>query len=242
MAGIEFLVTNLSLQRSNHPILHEVSLRVAPGEIVCLLGPSGGGKSSLLRSLNLLTQPPPESVFLDGEDVTTLDIIRVRQRIGMVFQRAALFPGTVAENVGYGPGLQQKQLSRSELNEFLALADLDPALADRAADTLSGGQAQRVSLARALANRPDALLLDEPTSALDPGAVRRIEEAVVRLRDTLGITALWVTHNIEEARRVADRVYLLVDGRVVDEGTPEHLLHPESHHLTATFAAGELGA
>ncbi len=241
MAGIEFVLTNLSLQRGGRTILSDVSLQVAPGEIVCLLGPSGGGKSSLLRCLNLLTQPPVDTVFLDGKDVTTLDIVRVRQRVGMVFQAAALFPGTVAENVEYGPSLQEKHLSQDEIRELLTLADLDPDLADRPANALSGGQAQRVSLARTLANRPDALLLDEPTSALDPGSVRRIEEAVVKLRDTLGITVLWVTHNIDEARRVADRVYLLVAGRVVDEGPPEHLLGPDSHHLTATFAAGELG-
>lgn len=240
MAGIEFTLNNLSLQRNGHTILSDVSLRVAASEIICLLGPSGGGKSSLLRCLNLLTQPPPDTVFLDGEDVTTLDVVHVRQRVGMVFQAAALFPGTIADNVAYGPGLHKESLSHAEIVELLTLADLNPELADRPADALSGGQAQRVSLARALANRPDALLLDEPTSALDPGAVRRIEETVVRLRDTLGITVLWVTHNIDEARRVADRVYLLVDGRVVDEGTPDHLLSPDSHHLTATFAAGEL--
>ncbi|MBV7336684.1 phosphate ABC transporter ATP-binding protein [Chloroflexi bacterium TSY] len=240
MAGIEFVLKNLSLQRNNRTILSDVSLRVAAGEIVCLLGPSGGGKSSLLRCLNLLTQPPPGTVFLDGEDVTTLDVTKVRRRVGMVFQVAALFSGTVADNLAFGPNLHQESLSPDEIAELLTLADLDPALAVRPTDTLSGGQAQRVSLARALANQPNALLLDEPTSALDPGAVCRIEEAVVRLRDTLGITVLWVTHNIEEARRVADRVYLLVDGQVVDEGTPEHLLKPDSHHLTATFAAGEL--
>lgn len=240
MGGVGFEVKNLSLARAGRPVLHKVNLQVAPGEIACLLGPSGSGKSSLLRCLNLLTEPPPGTVFLDGRDVTGQEVTALRRRVGMVFQQATLFPGTVADNVAYGPALQQLRLDGGELEALLTLVDLAPELAGQAAESLSGGQAQRVALARALANRPDALLLDEPTSALDPGATRHIEQAVLSLRQTLGLTVLWVTHNVEEARRVADRVYLLIDGRIADHGTPEHLLRPDSHHLTATFAAGEL--
>jgi len=236
----KFEIRNLSLTRTGQRVLSEVSLHVVAGEIACLLGPSGSGKSSLLRCLNRLTEPPPGSIFLDGEDITTLEVTALRRSVGMVFQRAALFPGTVAENLAYGPRLQKNLLSKTELAELLSLADLDPEIANRPADSLSGGQAQRVALARTLANHPGVLLLDEPTSALDPGAVRHIEEAVLRLRQTLDLTVLWVTHNMEEARRVADRVYLLMEGRVVDEGKPEHLLRPGSQHLTAAFAAGEL--
>lgn len=240
MRGVHFEIRRLSLTRAGRDVLRDVSLQVAPGEIVCLLGPSGGGKSSLLRCLNLLTEPPAGAIFLDGQDVTTLEVTALRRRVGMVFQQAALFPGAVADNLAYGPALQQITLSPAEIAELLSLADLEPKLADQPADTLSGGQAQRVALARTLANRPDALLLDEPTSALDPAATRHIEEAVLKLRQTLGLTVLWVTHNVDEARRVADRVYLLLDGQIADEGAPEHLLRPGSHHLTATFAAGEL--
>lgn len=240
MRGVHFEIRHLSLTRAGQDVLRDVSLQVAPGEIVCLLGPSGGGKSSLLRCLNLLTEPPPGTVFLDGQDVTTLAVTALRRRVGMVFQQAALFPGTVADNLAYGPALQQITLSPAEIAELLSLASLEPELTSQPADTLSGGQAQRVALARALANQPEALLLDEPTSALDPAATRHIEEAVLKLRQTLGLTVLWVTHNVDEARRVADRVYLLLEGQVADEGTPEHLLRPGSHHLTATFAAGEL--
>lgn len=240
MRGVHFEIRHLSLTRAGRDVLRDVSLQVAPGEIVCLLGPSGGGKSSLLRCLNLLTEPPAGTVFLDDQDVTTLAVTALRRQVGMVFQQAALFPGTVADNLAYGPALQQITLSPAEIAELLSLSSLEPELADQPADTLSGGQAQRVALARALANRPEALLLDEPTSALDPAATRHIEEAVLKLRQTLGLTVLWVTHNVDEARRVADRVYLLLDGQVVDEGAPEHLLRPGSRHLTATFAAGEL--
>lgn len=240
MSGARLEVRHLSLARTGQEVLVDVSLHVAPGEIVCLLGPSGGGKSSLLRCLNALTEPPPGTVFVDGQDVTQLPVTALRRRVGMVFQQAALFPGTVAANLAYGPALQGSAPSDAEIARLLALADLEPELAGRPADTLSGGQAQRVALARALANQPEALLLDEPTSALDPAATRHIEEAVLRLRESLGLCVLWVTHNVEEARRVADRVYLLLKGRIADEGTPEHLLRPGSDHLTAIFAAGEL--
>jgi putative ABC transport system ATP-binding protein len=233
-------VQNLSLARNGRSILSDTSLHVFPGEIVCLLGPSGGGKSSLLRCLNRLTEPPPNSVFYNGQDIHTLDVLALRRQVGMVFQKPALFPGTVAENILYGPNLQEKMSPPPTIEALLALAGLSSAYAQRDVAQLSGGEAQRVSLARALANRPDTLLLDEPTSALDPAAQRHIEEAILRLRTVLGVTVLWVTHNVAEATVVADRIYLLLNGRIADEGTPEHVLRPGSEHLTATFAAGEL--
>ena len=234
------MVKDLSLKRSGKDVLNQANLSVGVAEIVCLLGPSGSGKSSLLRCLNLLIEPPAGTVFLDEQDITTLDVVAVRRRVGMVFQQAALFSGTVRENLAYGPNLRQETLSDDEIINLLTLVGLETQMADQSADTLSGGQAQRVSLARTLANRPQALLLDEPTSALDPGAVRTVEETVLNLRQQLGLTVLWVTHNIEEAGRVADRIYLLVEGQVVDEGTPDHLLSSDSHHLTKAFATGEL--
>ncbi|MCB8982801.1 MAG: phosphate ABC transporter ATP-binding protein [Ardenticatenaceae bacterium] len=241
MPSPRFDITHFSLSRHGVPVLADVSFYVDPGEIVCLLGPSGGGKSSLLRCLNRLTEPPPQTIFLDDQDVTEMDVLALRRRVGMVFQQVALFPGTVADNVAYGPGLQAESLPPEEVSRLLALADLSAELAGRDSQELSGGQAQRVALARALATGPAAMLLDEPTSALDPAATRNVESTMLKLRQSLGLTVLWVTHAPEQARRVADRVYLLVDGRIVDEGTPEHLFRPGSQHLTAVFAAGELG-
>ncbi len=242
MRGMHIEVKNLSLTRGNRPILQAVNLQVEPGEIVCLLGPSGSGKSSLLRGLNLLTDPPPQTIFLNKQDITGLNVLTVRHQMGMVFQQAVLFPSTVADNLGYGPALREQSLTEAEMIELLALSDLEAEFLYHQVDTLSGGQAQRVSLARTLANQSEALLLDEPTSALDPLATRHIEETVLNLRHNLGLTVLWVTHDIEQVSRVADRVYLLVEGRVVDEGTPAHLLRPDSRHLTAAFAAGALNS
>lgn len=238
--GPAIRIQNLTVYRNGQQVLDDVAMEVASGELVCLLGPSGGGKSSLLRCINRLTEPPPGTIFLAGEDVAAIDVLSLRRRVGMVFQQVALFPGTVAENVAYGPALQKRPLSPEETNRLLALADLSLDLAGQDSQTLSGGQAQRVAIARALATEPTALLLDEPTSALDPAATRRVEETMLKLKDTLGLTVLWVTHLPEQARRIADRIYLLDNGRVVDEGDPEHLLQPGSEHLTATFAAGEM--
>lgn len=235
-----FAVKNLSLERNGRPVLCGVTLSVAVSEIVCLLGPSGSGKSSLLRCLNRLTEPPPDTVFLDGQDITTMDVLALRRRVGMVFQKPALFPGTVADNLNYGPQLQGHTLTTKEAAELLALADLPPDYAGRLISELSGGEAQRVSIARTLATHPDSLLLDEPTSALDPAARRHVRETILKLRRELGLTVIWVTHYMEEVLEVADRVYLLLDGRIADEGDPKHLLGPNSHHKTAEFAAGHL--
>lgn len=239
--GSTITIKNLTLHRNRQLVLDEAAVEIGAGEIVCLLGPSGSGKSSLLRCINRLTEPPAGSVFVEDVDVTTMDVLALRRRIGMVFQQVSLFPGTVAENVTYGTALQKRPLPPSDITRLLALADLPADFAEQDSQTLSGGQAQRVAIARVLATEPAVLLLDEPTSALDPAATRRIiEETMLKLRQTLGLTVLWVTHNPEQARRIADRIYLLVQGRVVDEGHPDHLFRPGSRHLAAVFAAGEL--
>jgi putative ABC transport system ATP-binding protein len=234
-------INNLKLTRNQQLVLNGVQMSVGAGEVVCLLGPSGSGKSSLLRCINRLTEPPPATVFLSDTDVTTIDVLALRRQVGMVFQKVSLFPGTVAQNVAYGATLQSRSLSAPGIKRLLALADLPPDFAEQDSKSLSGGEAQRVAIARALATEPAALLLDEPTSALDPAATRHVEETMLKLRQELGLTLLWVTHQPEQARRIADRIYLLVAGQVKEEGPPEHLFGPGSKHLSAAFAAGELG-
>lgn len=240
---IKISVKNLNLRLNNNPaILTNVSLEIPAGQITSLIGPSGSGKSSLLRCLNRLWEPPSGTIFLEGVDVTTLDVLALRRRVGMLFQSAALFEGTVASNVAYGPGLRGERLSPAQIADLLKMAGLEPALASKPANELSGGQAQRVALARALANQPEVLLLDEPTSALDPAATRRVEETILHLRDTLGLTVVWVSHAIEQVERTADHLVLLVKGSIVESGTPAHLLSGVHHHLTEEFAKGQLNA
>ncbi|HEY1011397.1 MAG TPA: phosphate ABC transporter ATP-binding protein [Herpetosiphonaceae bacterium] len=222
------------------PLLANVSFAVPERSIATILGPSGSGKSTLLRSLNRLIEPPPGAIWLKGRDITALPPVELRREVGMVFQQAALFEGTVADNLRYGPGLRRAELADDRLRELLGQVGLPAELLERDAAALSGGQAQRVAFARALANEPVLLLLDEPTSALDPAATLTIEQLVRSLRDTLGLTFIWVTHNIEQTRRVSDLTLLLVDGLAVEWGDTAHLLAGDTHHdVIRRFAAGE---
>ncbi|MBN2305388.1 MAG: phosphate ABC transporter ATP-binding protein [Anaerolineae bacterium] len=233
-------IRELSLSRGGQPVLHKINLSIEPGEVFLLIGPSGSGKSSLLRCLNRLEEPAPGTVFLDGTDITALPVPDLRRRVGMVFQQVAMFPGTVADNLAYGPGLCGDSLSRARALDLLGMVTLEPDIADKPAGELSGGQAQRVAIARALANQPDVLLLDEPTSALDPIATHAVETTLTGLRERLGLTLVWVSHAVEQARRVGDRVLLLDGGRVVRIGSVAEMLDPVNGDRRAlAFALGD---
>jgi ABC-type phosphate transport system ATPase subunit len=220
-------VKDLSLVRGGQQVLHGVNFQLAAGEILLLIGPSGSGKSSVLRCLNRLEEPSPGTVFLKGEDITTLEVVTLRRRVGTIFQKTAVFDGTVGENIAYGPALCSQGPPRERIEELLNLVALERDLIDKPAAELSGGQEQRMAIARALANEPEVLLLDEPTSALDPIATRHVEESMLRLRDRLNLSMVWVSHHVEQARRVGDRVILLEDGRVVSTGDAAAMLDTE---------------
>ena len=235
-------ITDLKLQRGGRAVLDGVDLEVAPGTVAAIVGPSGGGKSSILRCVNRLLEPPPGTVRVDGEDVTTGDPVRLRRKVGMVFQQPVALAGSVAENVRFGPWQAGQPCDDTQVRELLELAGLEADLADRPADQLSGGQIQRVALARSLANDPAVLLLDEPTSALDPAARNAVEEVVRRIVADRGVTVLMVTHDVDQALRLAHRLHLLAGGRVVEAGDPAVMLGDGSgdYPLTAGFARGEL--
>ncbi|CAI5483071.1 unnamed protein product [Closterium sp. Yama58-4] len=222
-------------------ILDGVALRVARGQLFGLIGPSGSGKSTLLRAINRLWEPTRGTVWVDGCDVTTMDVQQLRRRVGMVFQSPHLFPGTVADNVRYGPGLQGVAVGVEEQQSLLLRAGLDPSSAflHRQAHELSGGEAQRVSIARALANSPQVLLLDEPTSSLDPTATRKVEETIERLLREEGLTVVLVSHSMPQIERVADVTALLSQGRVVEVGPPGELRESDNPDV-ASFFTGEL--
>jgi osmoprotectant transport system ATP-binding protein len=216
-------------------VLRGVSFTVRPGECVALVGRSGCGKTTALRLVNALLLPSAGAVRVDGRATTEWDPIRLRRRTGYVIQEVGLFPHrTVAENAGIVCTLEAWDATRRarRVDELLVLVGLPPAeFARRLPHQLSGGQRQRVGLARALAAEPPLLLLDEPFGALDPITRRELQDEFVRLRRTLGTTAVFVTHDLGEAARVADRLALLADGQLAVTGSLDDLRrsgHPEA--------------
>jgi len=205
-------------------IVNDVSLSVNRGELLGLVGVSGSGKSSLLRLLNRLDEPTSGTVFLEGQDYREIPPRTLRQRLGMVTQRPFLFPGDIASNLRFGPTQRDATLTDAAIAELLQHVGL-PDFAARNVANLSGGEQQRVSLARSLANRPEIMLLDEPTSALDQQAKTGIEELVRNLVDEDRFTMVLVTHDRDQARRICDRVGLIEAGRLVQLGTPAEVLH-----------------
>ncbi|CAA9461572.1 MAG: hypothetical protein AVDCRST_MAG02-3049 [uncultured Rubrobacteraceae bacterium] len=191
-------------------ILKGVDAEVPGGRITAVVGPSGAGKSTLLRAINRLIEPTGGEVYLDGEPTSALDPLELRRRVGMVFQLPALFGATVGDAVLYGARLAGRD---ADAGRLLAMVGLDPSLAGRHPDALSVGQQQRVSMARALALEPEALLLDEPTSALDEGARDVVEALILDLNGRLGLTIILVSHALDQVGRVADRVVVLAAGR-----------------------------
>ncbi len=194
------------------------------GEVLAIVGPSGAGKSSFLRLINRLDEPTGGTVYLQGQDYLSIPPRELRRRVAMVMQSAFFFPGTVADNIRYGPAQRGEELSDATIHRLLDEVGLD-GYANRTPDRLSGGEAQRVSLARTLANSPEILLLDEPTSALDPASKEDVEALIRRVLGEEHLTCLMVTHDMEEAVRFANRAMVMVKGELERIGSVEEVLH-----------------
>jgi len=213
-------------------VLDRVDFEVKEGETVALLGPSGTGKSVLLKHIIGLIKPDSGTVIVDGKDVSTLkrkELSELRSRIGYVFQNGALFDSmNVFENVRLGITDEDKYENlvycRERIAECVRLVNLPPDTIDKYPAQLSGGMRKRVGIARAIAGNPKYLLYDEPTSGLDPVNADIIDSLVQRLDDEIGVTSVMVTHDVRGAFRVADRLALLSDGRIVMQGTPKEFL------------------
>ena len=229
-------IRHLSKAFGAHVVLRDIDFTVRPGDVTSIIGASGSGKSTFLRSLNLLEVPTEGHVLMEGVDITDpkTDINKLRQKMGMVFQQFNLFPHmTILKNLTLAPMKLQK-LSEAEANERAMALLTRVGLADRANAypvQLSGGQKQRIAIVRALAMKPDVMLFDEPTSALDPEVVGEVLEVMRGLaRD--GMTMVVVTHEMGFAREVASRVLFMDGGRIVEQNTPQELFdHPKSERL-----------
>ena len=214
-----FQLDEVSLVIDDQRVLCELSLAVPDDGITVLLGPSGAGKSMTLRLLNRLEVPTSGELWFRGDLVADLDPLGLRRRVGMVFQRPAVFPGTVRDNLLVAcPDTDDESLVG-----FLDAAGLDAGMIDRVGDELSGGEAQRLCLARTLATRPEVLLMDEPTSALDPTARHHLEATGRRLADQ-GMPMVWVTHDLAQAERLADHRLVLMAGRLATQAEMDRYL------------------
>jgi osmoprotectant transport system ATP-binding protein len=220
----------------------DLTLTVADGEVVALVGSSGSGKTTTLRMINRLIEPTSGRIMVEGRDVTTVATHELRRSIGYVIQQSGLFPHrTVLENVTTVPRLLgwDKKRSRARAHVLLKLVGLDPEMADRYPAQLSGGQQQRVGVARALAADPPVLLMDEPFGAVDPIVRAQLQREFARLQRELGKTVVFVTHDVDEAIFLGDRIAILeTGGRLAQLGTPEELLAAPASAFVADFLGG----
>jgi putative ABC transport system ATP-binding protein len=205
-------------------LVDDISVEVRAGEVLAVVGPSGSGKTSFLRLLNRLDEPTSGKVYVEQVDYREIPPRELRRKVGMVTQRAFLFSGTVYENLSFGPQQRNEVLSEARAEELLTRVGL-PGYSARDVANLSGGEAQRVSLARSLANSPAVLLLDEPTSALDDAAKSGIESLIRDIIQRDRLTCVIVTHDIAQAARMATRVMMLERGRMTNIGTVQEVLH-----------------
>jgi osmoprotectant transport system ATP-binding protein len=224
--------------------VHELSLDVQPGELAVLVGPSGCGKTTTMKLVNRLIEPTAGRVLLDGEDVAHTSPVQLRRRVGYVIQQVGLFPHqTVRDNVATVPALLgwDKPRTRARVMELLELVGLDPATyAGRYPSELSGGQRQRVGVARALAADPLVLLMDEPFSAVDPVARERLQSEFLRVQRELRTTVLFVTHDIDEAVRLGDRIAVLREGGHLEQyDTPATVLGSPATRFVADFVGAD---
>ena len=250
MSAVE--AKNFSFWYGEKQALFDVDLSISKDAITALIGPSGCGKSTFLRSINRMNETIPGvrhvgDILLHGKDVysSDTDVVELRSRIGMVFQRSNPFPKSIYDNVAYGPRINHNP-PRRELDEIVETSLQRAALWDEVKDRirsnalgLSGGQQQRLCIARALANKPEILLLDEPASALDPLATQRIEELLFELKSDLSIVI--VTHNLQQAGRLSDYTAFFYLGRLVESGPTEVMFTRPREERTDAYITGRFG-
>jgi len=252
-AAAKIGVSALNFYYGNHLVLDHITLNVRPNEVTALIGPSGCGKSTFLRTLNRMNDIVPGArvegaVTIDGRDIyaAAVDVVDLRRRVGMVFQKSNPFPKSIFDNVAYGLRINRLVHSREELGGRIEASLKSAALWDEVKDrlhtsalALSGGQQQRLCIARALAVEPEIVLMDEPASALDPIATQRIEELIYELKSRY--TIVIVTHNMQQAARVSDVTAFFWLGKLVECGRTNKIFTNPSEKLTEDYVTGRFG-
>ena len=221
-----FELRGVGQERAGRTVLQNVDATIPRHLITVLVGPSGGGKTSLLRLLNRLDDPVRGDILYDGRPIVDYDVTELRRRVALVFQTPVMFPGTVSDNLAVAAelaGVQDSQFDQ-QASQVMLLAELEPSLLERPGGELSVGQKQRVNLARALMTSPEVLLLDEPTSALDPETSRALMKTIASLSEVRRLTLVVATHRVSEAGDYAHHALVLRDGRVVESGDSKRVL------------------
>lgn len=233
--------------------LYDISLEIPEREVMAFIGPSGCGKSTFLRTLNRMNDTIPATrvegeVLIDGKNVYALatDVVGLRKKVGMVFQKSNPFPKSIFENVAYGVRINRMARNSADLNERVEKALRDAALWDEVKDRLktsafglSGGQQQRLCIARALAVEPEVVLMDEPASALDPIATQKIEELIVELKKNY--TIVIVTHNMQQAARVSDKTTFFLLGKLIETNSTKKMFTKPNEKMTEDYITGRFG-
>ena len=246
-------VSGMNFYYGSHRVLEQIGVQMMPNQVTALIGPSGCGKSTFLRSLNRMNDIIPHtrvegSVRIDGQDIyaPSVDVVGLRRRVGMVFQRSNPFPKSIFDNVAYGLRINRMTTSREELRGRVEASLKSAALWEEVRDrlhesamALSGGQQQRLCIARALAVEPEIVLMDEPASALDPIATQRIEELIYTLKSRY--TIVIVTHNMQQAARVSDVTAFFWLGKLVECGPTKKIFTAPSEKLTEDYVTGRFG-
>lgn len=245
---LRFKVSDLKMFYGQKQALHSIDLEILANVVTALIGPSGCGKSSFLRSLNRMTETVRHAhiegeILLDGQDIMNMDVVKLRRRVGMVFQRPNPFPKSIFENVAYGLRINGYKGSLSDSVEHslrrAALWDEVKDQLHKSAYALSGGQQQRLCIARALAVDPEVLLLDEPCSALDPVTTAKIEELLFQLKASC--TIVIVTHNMQQAARASDFTAFLLEGKLIEYQPTPKLFTTPSDPRTEAYITGRFG-
>ncbi|AKE25180.1 MULTISPECIES: choline ABC transporter ATP-binding protein OpuBA [Bacillus] len=222
--------------------VNNVNLKIAKGEFICFIGPSGCGKTTTMKMINRLIEPSAGKIFIDGENIMDQDPVELRRKIGYVIQQIGLFPHmTIQQNISLVPKLLkwQEQQRKERARELLKLVDMGPEYLDRYPHELSGGQQQRIGVLRALAAEPPLILMDEPFGALDPITRDSLQEEFKKLQKTLHKTIVFVTHDMDEAIKLADRIVILKAGEIVQVGTPDDILRNPADEFVEEFIGKE---
>lgn len=230
---------NVSKKFKNKIILNNINLKINQGELVVLIGPSGCGKTTTLKMINKLVVPTSGEILINGKNISQEDTIQLRRNMGYVIQQTGLFPHmTVGENIGLIPFIQKSPSEEIRKNtvELLKMVDMDPEeYMDRYPAELSGGQQQRIGVARAFATDPDIILMDEPFSALDPITRSQLQDELYNLHHELKKTIVFVTHDMDEALKLGDRICIMKDGDIIQYDTPENILKKPCNEFVEEF-------